>query len=166
MDSLRKITAFEERGRFGFRNLAKFNNALLAKQAWRIIQNPDTLFARIMKARYFKDVSMLEAKPRSKQSYGWSSIYTGLEIIKSGTRFLVGDGKSINIVNDNIVPTHPPRPLNLVSSHPATSLHDYISASGNYRFWNVRMLQHIDHADRAFLSKINLPVQITYLALQ
>ena len=66
----------------GFRDLEKFNDALFAKQAWRIIRYPDSLFARLMKARYFNDESIIDAKPKKYQSYGWSSIIKGLDVIK------------------------------------------------------------------------------------
>lgn len=73
----------------GFRDLAKFNEALLAKQAWRLIRNHQTLLARLMKARYYRNSSLLDAKNRKNQSYGWSSVLTGLELIKKGVRYII-----------------------------------------------------------------------------
>lgn len=37
----------------GFRGLECFNLAMLAKQAWRLVTEPDLLLCRILKARYF-----------------------------------------------------------------------------------------------------------------
>ncbi|KAG7542900.1 Reverse transcriptase domain [Arabidopsis thaliana x Arabidopsis arenosa] len=144
-------------GGLGFRNLAKFNDALLAKLAWRIIRHPNTLFARLMKARYFKDESILNAKPRQRQSYGWSSILHGLDIIKKGTRFQVGDGNSINVMRDNIVPDHPPRPLSLVSPNPELYISDLITHMGDYCYWNPNKLDHIVAVDHAVLHQTHLP---------
>jgi hypothetical protein len=37
----------------GFRNLHLFNMAMVAKQGWKFIMQPDTLVSKIYKARYF-----------------------------------------------------------------------------------------------------------------
>lgn len=45
-----------------FHNMIAFNKALLAKPVWRIIHNPNSLLTRFLKARYFKDQDILDAK--------------------------------------------------------------------------------------------------------
>ncbi|KAM1648485.1 hypothetical protein ACFX2K_009875 [Malus domestica] len=49
-------------GVMGFRDLMVFNTALLAKQCWRLIHEPDSLWTRVLKDRYFLHDSFLKAK--------------------------------------------------------------------------------------------------------
>ena len=46
----------------GFRNLQAFNLAMLAKQGWRLILNPNSLVAQIYKVRYYRHGDFLEQK--------------------------------------------------------------------------------------------------------
>lgn len=46
-------------GGLGFRNSHHFNKALLAKQSWRIIHNPQSLVAQVLHAKYYPSSSFL-----------------------------------------------------------------------------------------------------------
>lgn len=46
----------------GFKSLKTFNQALLAKQGWRILQNENGLLHQIYKARYFPHGTFFESK--------------------------------------------------------------------------------------------------------
>lgn len=45
----------------GFRSLNPFNQAIVAKQAWRILHYPDSFMAKVIKGKYYKNSSFLEA---------------------------------------------------------------------------------------------------------
>ena len=87
-----------------FRSKA-FNLAMLAKQVWRILTNPSSLVARVLKARYFPMGDILNAKLGSSPSYSWRSIHNSLEIIRRDTRWRMGNGKRIHIWEDRWLPT-------------------------------------------------------------
>lgn len=52
-------------GGMGFQDLYSFNLAMLAKQCWRLITDPDSLAARVLKAKYFPNGSILDVTPKN-----------------------------------------------------------------------------------------------------
>lgn len=48
-----------------------FNLAMLARQGWRILQNPDSLCAQLLVARYGVNGTVLQAKEGPDISYSW-----------------------------------------------------------------------------------------------
>lgn len=51
----------KKQGGLGFLDLRAFNLALLAKQGWRLLTNPDSLLARVLEAKYYPHRNFLEA---------------------------------------------------------------------------------------------------------
>jgi len=89
----------------GFRDLQAFNLAMLAKQGWRMLEEPSSLMARMYKAKYFPNGDVLGASIGSNPSYAWRSIHKSLEVLRQGTRWRVGNGKLIHIWDDKWLPT-------------------------------------------------------------
>lgn len=102
--SWRKICVSKFCGGLGFRDLELFNKALLAKQGWRLIENPMSLLCRVLKGKYFKEGSFMEAKQKVNGSFVWNSLLWGRSLLKEGVRWKVGDGKSISVLKDNWIP--------------------------------------------------------------
>lgn len=80
-------------GGMGFRNLQGFNVAMLGKHIWKCIQNPQLLVSRVFRARYFPDVSILEARKGVKSSFIWTSIWQAKECLVNDFRWVIGDGQ-------------------------------------------------------------------------
>ncbi|CAN1772524.1 Putative ribonuclease H protein At1g65750, partial [Linum perenne] len=91
-------------GGLGFRDFAIFNQALLAKQCWRILQNPDLLLSRVLKSVYFPSETILTASGRARPSWGWKSIIHGRDLLLRGLRWQVGCGHLIDPCIDNWLP--------------------------------------------------------------
>ncbi|KAK5840242.1 hypothetical protein PVK06_009131 [Gossypium arboreum] len=53
----------------GFRNMSQFNIALLAKQGWRLLVNPNSFVAQVLKAKYFPENDFLNSRLGNRSSY-------------------------------------------------------------------------------------------------
>lgn len=128
-----KMTLPKKLGGLGYKDLYSFNLAMLAKQAWRLLTDPSSLCARVLKAKYYLDTDVLQANPKVGMSYSWRSILKGVQLLKEGVIKRVADGNSVNIWTDPWLPrdgclqTITPRGQNLVGT--AAELMDPYSAS-------------------------------------
>ena len=84
-------------GGMGFKDLAMYNDSLLAKQAWRLLTDKDSLFYRIFKARFFPHCTIMEAEESRSSSYAWKSILHGRDVILRGAKWHIGNGKTVQI---------------------------------------------------------------------
>ena len=92
-----KLGLSKNSGGLGFWELACFNKALLAKQIWRMWKTLESLIAKIIKAKYHPECSILEAPLGGKPSFAWRSIQSSSELVRDGLIWRVGNGKSIQI---------------------------------------------------------------------
>ena len=76
-----KLCINKEEGGLGFKDLTDFNTAMLAKQLWRLIEKPNTLFSGVFKGRYYRNASPLEPIRSYSLSYGWRSIVSARSLV-------------------------------------------------------------------------------------
>lgn len=127
-------------GGLGFRDLEIFNLALLLKQAWRLLQNPTSLSARILKGVYFPDVSLFEATLGNHPSQIWRAILDGRDIMVQGLVRRIGNGETTNIWRDNWLPrTHMKRPLTSLIQHPPHKVSELINTATCS--WNEQLVR-------------------------
>uniref|UniRef100_A0ACD5V5Y4 Uncharacterized protein n=1 Tax=Avena sativa TaxID=4498 RepID=A0ACD5V5Y4_AVESA len=72
------------KGGMGFKDMRMFNQALLARQAWRLIHNPESLCAQVLRAKYYPDGNILDTVFTGNASSTWHAIEYGLELLKKG----------------------------------------------------------------------------------
>ncbi|XP_010431111.1 PREDICTED: uncharacterized protein LOC104715400 [Camelina sativa] len=99
-------------GGLGLRALEEFNDAMLAKQYWRLIHYPNSLMARVMRGRYFLRKHPLRATKPYSPSFAWRSIFSVKGLVERGARWIVGSGCDILVWRDPWIPDHQPRPAN------------------------------------------------------
>ena len=97
------------------------------------MNDPSSLSARILKAIYFPNCSILEAELGPHPSQVWRAILDGKDIIKMGVIRRIGDGTTTRIWHHNWIPRNRVmKPLTaLVADHPqlVSELIDHTTAS-------------------------------------
>ncbi|XP_031107260.1 uncharacterized protein LOC116011955 [Ipomoea triloba] len=134
---------------------------MLGKQAWRFLSNPYSLVARLYKAKYFPKSSFFEASIGNCPSFCWRSIMAAQDLVCSGARRRIGNGKSTLIWghpwlpddNDPMIQTEIPQELN------GSTVSGLIDPST--KTWDQEILQDLfDQTDVARI--MSIPVSLDY----
>ncbi|KAK3189299.1 hypothetical protein Dsin_028860 [Dipteronia sinensis] len=125
-------------GGFDFKDLSVFNQTLIAKQAWKVLLEQDSLIARLLKAKYFRNVDFLQASLKSGSSYIWRSIIWGRSLLMKGLRWKVGNGRSIRIFKDRWLPR--PNAFTPITPDPGNDLRVAALIDCDPPGWNLEML--------------------------
>ncbi|VVA24595.1 PREDICTED: reverse mRNAase [Prunus dulcis] len=91
-------------GGLGFKNFEAFNKAMVAKQSLRLLEDPSSLLTQMMKARYFRTSSFLQAKLGSSPSLIWRALLWGRDVLHDGFVGRVGNGNSIRLFHNKWIP--------------------------------------------------------------
>lgn len=101
-------------GGIGFKDLQNFNVALLAKQLWRLITEPNALMCRVLKQKYYPKGNLLEAKVPAQASWLWKSWTSARFLITEGCAWKIGDGRTVRIWEDRwLLEGYIPNPISL-----------------------------------------------------
>ena len=140
--SREKLGIPKDEGGLGLRNFVSFNDALLAKQCWRLILEPNSLGARVLKARYFPDCSFMDAKRWGRASWAWSSLLVGRDVIKMGAHWQIMSGADTRVWIDRWIPSIPsgvPTPQGSVQVSMNLKVKSLISQ--DHGTWNIEFLR-------------------------
>lgn len=147
-------------GGMGFRNLGTFNQALLAKQGWRLLCNPDSIVHQVLNARYFKNGGFISANRGYDPSYVWRSIWGAKALLLDGLKWRVGDGMDISVWDDAWLPgenvSRVPTPnIESPADHKVAKLIDEINGG----WCNEALSQHLPVEDAAAAHSLPLSVR-------
>ncbi|KAL9669643.1 hypothetical protein QQ045_007190 [Rhodiola kirilowii] len=78
----RKLCRDKMEGGVGFKELSTFNDALLAKQIWRLMEKPESMCSKLLKGKYYKDTTPLSCHMRNRPSLVWRNIWTAGQKVK------------------------------------------------------------------------------------
>ncbi|KAL0284647.1 UNVERIFIED_CONTAM: putative mitochondrial protein [Sesamum angustifolium] len=92
-----KVCFSKEVGGLGLRKMSDVNLAMLAKQLWRVVINPDNLIGHILKQRYFPHCELHEARAVAGCSFTWSSILVSRELIAATVVELIDGSGNWNV---------------------------------------------------------------------
>ncbi|XP_026411211.1 uncharacterized protein LOC113306496 [Papaver somniferum] len=84
-------------GGMGFVNNRLFNAAMLAKVNWRLLKDPDSLWAQIYKHKYYPETNILDKSNvcSPKASWVWKNLNREVERIAENVEWVVGNGVTI-----------------------------------------------------------------------
>ncbi|XP_060969989.1 uncharacterized protein LOC115713780 [Cannabis sativa] len=151
-----RLCTHKKKGGMGFRHLRDFNLSLLGKQGWRLLVQPDSLVAKIFKARYYPNNSYLDASLGNNPSFVWRSVWEAQQLVRKGLRWCVGDGTEINVLNEPWLPCSD-NPY-VSTSHPSligAKVHSLMKI--NDTGWDMEILEDLfEERDRRLIVKIPL----------
>ena len=113
------------------------NQAMLAKQFWRISQNPHSLISKTFKAKYFPNASIHECSPKPHHSWFWRGIINQKNSFLKEGRWIIGSGTNIPLDHSARFPCQP-HMLNQhnLSTGTVVDLIDHINHS-----WNLGLVK-------------------------
>lgn len=96
-------------GGLGFRRFKDINSTLLAKLGWKLALGVDSLWCRVLKAKYLKRNSFFEVHKTSGMSFVWQGIISSRHSLKKRVCYKIGNGLTINPWTDPWVESLPNR---------------------------------------------------------
>lgn len=96
-----RLTKTKEMGGLGLRDIQTFNQALLAKLAWRLVTAPESLLARVLFGKYCHGKHFLDVESPKVCSHGWRGILFGRDLLTKNLGKAVGNGQTIRLWKDS-----------------------------------------------------------------
>ena len=161
-----KLSIHKTNGGLGFKDLSAFNLAMLGKQGWKFLTEPQSLVSRIFKARHFPSKSYLDATVGHNPSFVWRSILRAGFIVRGGARWTIGSGADIPILDAPWLSHGDCIDGNIIGSHYIRDFKVQSLLSDHRKGWNVPLIRQVfsnDVADRILNTPLFKQVQHDHL---
>lgn len=135
----RRVTRSKRENGLGLRTARLNNEALLAKLCWNILQNKNSMWFDLVKAKYLKTVKLSEYLVRPGDSLTWKGIVRCMALMAPLIRWKIGNGQDISFWFDNWLGSGPLNEVidNINSSEIGIKLHELLEENGE---WNLQSL--------------------------
>ncbi|GJU26824.1 RNA-directed DNA polymerase, eukaryota, reverse transcriptase zinc-binding domain protein [Tanacetum coccineum] len=90
----------KDQGGLGIKPLKKWNEVLLIRQFWKIIENNESLWAKWVNLVKLKKKSIWNVQIDKSDSWGWKTMLKIRDEIKNHVWYKIGNGKSISVFYD------------------------------------------------------------------
>lgn len=145
-------------GGLGFKDMETFNDALLGRQAWRLMKGENTLLGKVMKAKYYRHCSFLDAPLGYSPSYSWKGVWSAKALVREGMIWRVEDGKAINIWREPWIADEDDRFIQSAVVDDGSKVHELIHSETME--WNVDLLARLfNERDQKCILAIPLSVR-------
>ncbi|XP_058783591.1 uncharacterized protein LOC131658300 [Vicia villosa] len=147
-------------GGMGFKGISDFNTSLLGKHYWRLMKEETSLLSEVWKGRYYPNCKVQEAGVGFSPSYAWRSVQSSKELVLEGSRWRIGNGRSLKIWEDKWVPNgNDYRILGLVRGLDRSATVDNLIDSDMCTWNRDRVLQCFDQAEAKQVLSIPLSLR-------
>lgn len=85
----------KKKGGLRIKKFSNMNKAMLTKQYWKMVYNPNSLLTKTFKSKYFPRTSILDCNPKSHHSWKWKNIISEKNTPLSDSKWIVGKGSEI-----------------------------------------------------------------------
>lgn len=139
-------------GVLGFKDFSNLNTALLTKQVWRLMEDPNSYWASTLKAIYFPNSNFQHANSTRGTSWVWKSMVQGRNLLKKAGRWGISSGQEVHITEDNQMASG--NSVSLNSHATIQKVSDLISHSNE---WNLDVLRH-DMSPTSAIEVLQTPI--------
>ncbi|CAL1396661.1 unnamed protein product [Linum trigynum] len=148
-------------GGLGFQNFHLFNLSLLAKQCWRLLNEPEALWVRVLRGLYFPNGVFSSSRKGSSSSWIWESFCYAKQALDIGAIRVIGSGENTWFHKDPWVHPLHNQGHNISSNlDPPSRVKDWMNQEGTS--WNFDLLRrHCTSEEVEAISHIQISLEGT-----